>query len=429
MSTTKLTPTDKKSGAEKRPLSISESKIRIGIVAGEASGDILGASLMAGLRQQYPNVEFIGVGGSRMEAEGLRSLFPMETLSVMGFIDVLKQLPTLLRARSLVVKTMISLQPDAFVGIDAPDFNLPIEKKLKRQGIPTAHYVSPSVWAWRPKRIFGIAEATNMVLGILPFEADFYAKYKVPYTFVGHPLADQFPADSKKSAAREKLGIPVNKPYVGLLPGSRGSEVGHLAAPFIEAAAILQKQNPDLQFLVPLVNEKRKEQFLAALAASNEHLNLHLFTGQSHEVIAASDATILASGTVALEAMLIKRPMVVCYRFGWLNFQIIKRFVRVRYFSLPNLLHSGLAGMLWQDKGMSAKESNDNEHEEQPLVKELLQEEVTGANIAAAIEPLLNADNTRLYARYTELHEQLRKNAGLLSANAVLDLVQEKPTA
>ncbi len=404
-------------GAEERPLSIATSKILIGIVAGEASGDILGASLMEGIRQQFPNAEFIGVGGSRMQAQGLTSLFPMETLSVMGFIDVLKQLPSLLRARRSVVKTMLTQKPDVFVGIDAPDFNLPIEKKLKHKGIPTVHYVSPSVWAWRPKRIFGIAKATHMVLGILPFEADFYAKYDVPFTYVGHPLADRFPFDSPKNEAREKLNLATDKRYVGVLPGSRGSEVGHLAAPFIEAAAILQKKDPELQFLVPLVNEQRKAQFLSALDASGHTLNLHMFSGQSHEVIAASDATILASGTVALEAMLIKRPMVVCYRFGWLNFQIVKRFVRVNYFSLPNLLHAGLFG----DREPT-QELKDNG----PLVKELLQDEVSGTEIAAAIEPLLSSDNAQLYARYYELHQQLQQNAGLLSANAVLALIDTK---
>ncbi|RUO22532.1 lipid-A-disaccharide synthase [Aliidiomarina iranensis] len=393
---------------------MAQEKLCIGIVAGEASGDILGASLMEGILQQYPHAEFIGVGGSRMQAQGLTSLFPMETLSVMGFIDVLKQLPTLLRARRNVVNTMLAAKPDVFVGIDAPDFNLPIEKKLKHQGIPTVHYVSPSVWAWRPKRIFAIAKATNMVLGILPFEAEFYAKYQVPFTYVGHPLADQFPENSAKEAAREQLKLANDKRYVGLLPGSRGSEVGLLAEHFIAAAGILQAQDPELNFLVPLVNEQRKKQFLTALNASGLKLNLHIFSGQSHEVIAASDATILASGTVALEAMLIKRPMVVCYRFGWLNYQIAKRFVQVNHFSLPNLLHAGLFN--------DAKNSTGNTQAPaaQRLVKELLQDEVTGEAIAAAIQPLLAADNTALNERFNELHQLLKQNAGLLSANAVI---------
>lgn len=392
-------------GAIQRPL-------LIGIVAGEASGDILGASLMAGLKQLQPQVRFIGVGGPQMQAEGLQSLFTMETLSVMGFVDVLKQLPSLLRARKQVVTSMLAEQPDAFIGIDAPDFNLPIEKKLKNAGIRTLHYVSPSVWAWRPKRIYGIAKATHMVLGILPFEADFYAKYQVPYTFVGHPLADKFPRESCKQAARANLQVDATKQYVGILPGSRSSEVGHLAGPFIDAAMALQKQHPDLQFLVPLVNEARKAQFMAALVERNVELNLHLFTGQSHEVIAASDVTILASGTVALEAMLIKRPMVVCYRFGWLNFQLIKHFVKVRFFSLPNLLHTAASGVQQGEQPY-----------QQPLVNELLQNEVSGANIAATVEQLFTNDNTQLYQRYQELHAQLQQDAGLISAQTVLNTI------
>lgn len=391
----------------------AQRPLLIGIVAGEASGDILGASLMAALKQQQPQVRFIGVGGPLMQAEGLQSLFAMETLSVMGFVDVLKQLPSLLRARKHVLNSMLTEQPDAFIGIDAPDFNLPIEKKLKKAGIRTLHYVSPSVWAWRPKRIYGIAEATHMVLGILPFEADFYAQYQVPYTFVGHPLADKFPQESSKLAARASLQLDATKQYVGILPGSRSSEVGHLAGPFIDAAIALQKANPELQFLVPLVNEARKAQFMVALAKRNAQLNMHVFIGQSHTVIAASDATILASGTVALEAMLIKRPMVVCYRFGWLNFQIIKHFVKVRFFSLPNLLHTALAGV-----------GQGKEPYQQPLVKELLQNEVSGVNIAATVEQLLTSDNTRLYARYQELHTQLQQDAGAISAKTVLNTIR-----
>lgn len=380
-------------GAHERPL-------RIGIVAGEASGDILGASLMASLRAEHDTVEFIGVGGALMAEQGLKSLFPMETLSVMGVWDVLKNLPTLLRARKTVVSTMLALQPDVFVGIDAPDFNLPIERKLKESGMKTVHYVSPSVWAWRPKRIFSIAKATDMVLGILPFEADFYAEYQVPYTFVGHPLADRLPLQTDHTQAREQLGLDPEGQYIGLLPGSRGSEVGYLAAPFIDAAYALQSRHPQLQFLVPLFNAARRRQFEHALATAEQRykkaLAVHLFDGQSQTVIAASDATILASGTVSLETMLIKRPMVVCYRFGWFNYHVLRHFVTLQHFSLPNLLHGG------------------------ELVKELLQDDVNGKQIADEIERLLVADNQSLQLRYCELHQQLRQNAGEKSARTVL---------
>lgn len=386
-------------GAHQRPL-------RIGIVAGEASGDILGASLMASLKEAQPDVEFIGVGGELMAAQGLQSLFPMETLSVMGVWDVLKNLPTLLRAKKTVITTMLRAKPDVFIGIDAPDFNLPIERKLKDSGLKTVHYVSPSVWAWRPKRIFKVAKATDMVLGILPFEAEFYARYQVPYTFVGHPLADRFALATSAVAARERLGLNVNGRFIGLLPGSRGSEVGQLARPFIDAAYELQQQDADLTFIVPLFNATRRAQFSAALAAAEQDwqrpLNVQLFDGRSHDVIAASDATILASGTVSLETMLIKRPMVVCYRFGWFNYHVLRHFVTLEFFSLPNLLHGG------------------------ELVKELLQEDVNGKRIAAEISPLLTQDQTELLERYTELHAQLRCDAGAKSAAAVLALVDHR---
>lgn len=392
------TSTNSSMGAHQRPL-------RIGIVAGEASGDILGASLMASLKEAHNDVEFIGVGGDLMEEQGLHSLFPMETLSVMGVWDVLKNLPSLLRARKTVVTTMLAAAPDVFIGIDAPDFTLPIERKLKDSGIKTVHYVSPSVWAWRPKRIFKIAKATDMVLGILPFEAEFYARYQVPYTFVGHPLADKFALATSKADARKTLGLAPQARYIGLLPGSRGSEVGQLARPFIDAAYELSRQQPELKFLVPLFNANRRAQFNAALAEAEQHwqqpLPVQLFAGQSQDVIAASDATILASGTVSLETMLIKRPMVVCYRFGWFNFHILRHFVTLEYFSLPNLLHGG------------------------ELVKELLQDEVNGERIAAEVLPLLTQDQSSLIARFDELHQQLRCDAGAKSAAAVLALVEK----
>lgn len=387
--TSQLTNT---TGATKRPF-------LIGIVAGEASGDILGADLMRGLQQIFPDVEFIGVGGERMEAAGLRSLFPLETLSVMGIVDVIKQLPSLLRARKTVVETMRSRQPDVFIGVDAPDFNLPIEKKLKHAGIPTVHYVSPSVWAWRPKRIFGIAEATNLVLGILPFEVDFYARHQVPYKFVGHPLADEISEVSDPVQAREALGIPTDGRYIALLPGSRGSEVGLLAEPFLKAAAILKDRFPDVKLLVAFANEKRQGQFIDSLERLGLELPLISFQQQSQSVLAASDAVLLASGTVSLEAMLVKRPMVVCYRFAWLNYQLLRHFVRLPHFSLPNLLEGG------------------------PLVRELLQDEVTPERIAAELEILLTHDQGTTIARFHELHQALRQNAGLRAAEGVRDVI------
>lgn len=371
----------------------------IGIVAGEASGDILGANLMQGLLQIFPHAEFIGVGGDRMEALGLKSLFPMETLSVMGFMDVLKQLPKLLRARKTVLQTMQARQPDVFIGVDAPDFNLPIEKKLKQAGIPTVHYVSPSVWAWRPKRIFSIAKATNLVLGILPFEVDFYARYRVPYVFVGHPLADAIPERNDCKAARETLNLSQDGRYVGILPGSRGSEVGLLSKPFIDAATLLYAEFPDIQFLVAFANKKRETQFMEALHRSGCSLPFITFQQRSQDVLAASDAVLVASGTVSLEAMLIKRPMVVCYRFSWFNYQVLRWFVRVPHFSLPNLLENG------------------------GLVPELLQHEVTPERIALELKLLLTEKQTERLQRFSEHHQILRRNAGVCAAEAVREVI------
>src|SRR5690554_2745864 len=246
----------------------------IGLVAGESSGDILGANLMRSLKEAHSNVRFVGVGGPLMAAEGLDSIFPMETLSVMGLVDVLKQLPSLLRARKQVVQAMLKQQPQVFIGIDAPDFNLPIETKLKAAGIKTIHYVSPSVWAWRPKRIFGIKKATHDVLSILPFEQDFYAKYDAPCTFVGHPLADDLPMQTDTQGARETLGLDVNKQYVAVLPGSRGAEAGLLTRDFLSAAQQLQQRFPALEFSMAFANQARRKQILSMCTAADKELTL-----------------------------------------------------------------------------------------------------------------------------------------------------------
>ncbi|WP_113906176.1 lipid-A-disaccharide synthase [Aliidiomarina celeris] len=378
-----------------------QASLCIGIVAGESSGDILGANLIKSLKQQHSNLRFVGIGGPLMEAEGLQSILPMETLSVMGIVDVLKNLPALLRARRQVVQTMLRVQPAVFIGVDAPDFNLPIEKKLKAKGIKTAHYVSPSVWAWRPKRIFNIQKATHDVFSILPFEAEFYAQYQVPCTFVGHPLADEIPMQSNRDSACAALGLHSEKTYIALLPGSRGSEAGMLTRDFLEAAHLLKAKRPELEFLLAYANDARKKQIEALLTERDRELVLHTFDGMSRTVMLAAESCVLASGTVSLEAMLLKRPMVVCYRFGALNYRILKRFIRVAYFSLPNLLANS------------------------PLVKELLQDQVTPQAIAGEIERLLQSDNTELLQQFQALHEQIRCNAGAQAAARVLALAEQ----
>lgn len=370
----------------------------IALVAGEASGDILGASLMRSLKALQPQLRFIGVGGPLMEAEGLQSLFPLERLSVMGIVDVVKQLPDLLRARKEVISAMQDAKPDIFIGIDAPDFTIPIEAKLKKAGIVTIHYVSPSVWAWRQKRVFKIAEATHNVLCLLPFEKQFYDRFQVPATFVGHTLADDIELVMDASASYQRLGLSKETTYVGLLPGSRRTEVGLLARDFIGAAKEIHKHKPEVEFLVPLVNSARREQFEHALQENQlpESLRIHLIDGQSQDVMLCSSSVLLASGTVALEAMLLKRPMVVAYKFSTLNYHLLKYMVKIKHFSLPNLL----AG--------------------EAIVPELLQKEVTPVALAAHVLNHLEEPQDILLQRFQHLHNQIQLNAAKTAAEAVL---------
>ncbi|MHB9798839.1 lipid-A-disaccharide synthase [Pseudomonas sp. MT3] len=374
-------------------------KLRVALVAGEASGDILGSGLMQALKQRHPGIEFIGVGGPRMQAEGLRSHFPMERLAVMGLVEVLGRLRELLRRRKDLVQMLIAAKPDVFIGIDAPDFNLNIELKLRRAGIRTVHYVSPSVWAWRQKRVLKIKEACDLMLALFPFEARFYEEHAVPVRFVGHPLANTIPLEADRAGARERLGLPQDASVVALLPGSRGGEVGKLGALFLDTAQRLLQEHPGLRFVLPCASPERRAQIEAMLAGRD--LPVQLLDGASHEALAACDAVLIASGTATLEALLYKRPMVVAYKVAPMTYRILKRLVKSPYISLPNLL----AGRL--------------------LVPELIQDAATPEALASTLLPLLDDGRVQTES-FDAIHRALRQDASAQAAEAVLALVEKR---
>ncbi len=375
--------------------------LRIGIVVGELSGDTLGEGFIKAIRARYPDAEFVGIGGPKMNALGCQSLFDMEELAVMGLVEVLGRLPRLLKVKAELVKYFTANPPDVFVGIDAPDFNLRLELSLKQAGIKTVHYVSPSVWAWRQNRIHGIAAATHLVLAFLPFEKAFYDKFNVPCEFIGHTLADSIPLASDKLAARQLLGLDEQRRWLAVLPGSRGSEMKMLAEPFIATCQKLQARYPDLGFVVALVNAKRRAQFEQAWQQVAPELNFVLVDDTARNVITAADAVMLASGTVALECMLLKRPMVVGYRVNAFTAFLAKRLLKTPYVSLPNIL----AG--------------------EELVKELLQDHCTVDNLYHEVSRLLESDNQALMDKFTEMHQWIRKDADQQAAQAVLHLIQK----
>ncbi|AUI86742.1 lipid-A-disaccharide synthase [Vibrio azureus] len=375
--------------------------LRIGIIAGELSGDTLGEGFIKAVKQQYPDAEFVGIGGPKMMAQGCQSLFEMEELAVMGLVEVLGRLPRLLKVKAQLVKYFTDNPPDVFVGIDAPDFNLRVERELKQAGIKTVHYVSPSVWAWRQKRVFKIGAATNLVLAFLPFEKAVYDKFNVPCEFIGHTLADAIPLQSDKAPARALLGLEQDKKWLAVLPGSRGSELKMLSQPFIEACKKLHQRYPELGFVVALVNQKRREQFESAWKEHAPELEFKLVDDTAGNVIAAADVVMLASGTVALECMLIKRPMVVGYRVNAVTAYLAKRLLTIEHVSLPNVL---------ADK---------------ELVKEYLQEDCTPDNLFNEVSRLLETDNQAMLDKFTEMHHWIRKNADQQAANAVLKLIEK----
>lgn len=374
----------------------------IGVVAGEVSGDRLGAGLIRALRSRFPDARFEGVGGDAMQAEGLRSLHAMERLAVMGLIEPLKRLPELLRMRRALREHFLRSRPALFVGIDAPDFNLGLELHLRRAGIRTAHYVSPSVWAWRQGRIHKIARAVDHMLVLLPFEAEFYQRHGVPVTWVGHPLADELSLVPETATARRTLGLPAAARVLALLPGSRRGEIEMLGPLFLDTLEHCRQQLPGLRCVLPAANAARRAQ-LDALLAARPQLDVQVLDGQSHLAMTAADAVLLASGTSALEAMLLKKPMVVAYRTGRITHAIVSRMVRIPHVSLPNLL----AG--------------------RELVPELLQDRAQVEPLSAAVLRALTDTATRdgLIAEFEVQHQRLRRQASERAAQALAQLIAE----
>ncbi|UAY76991.1 lipid-A-disaccharide synthase [Pasteurella canis] len=386
---------------------LKKSNPTIAIVAGEVSGDILGVGLIRSLKIHYPNARFIGIAGQHMLAEGCETLVDMEELSVMGLAEVVKHLPRLLKIRRLLIQTMLVEKPDIFIGIDAPDFNIDVELKLKQQGIKTIHYVSPSVWAWRQNRIYKIAKATNLVLAFLPFEKAFYDNFDVPCRFIGHTMADAIALKPSRYEACEFLQLDEKQRYVAILVGSRRSEVDFLTAPFLQAAQQLKQLYPDLQFLIPLVNTKRRQQFEQIKSQVAPELDVILLDGKARQAMIVAEATLLASGTAALEAMLCKSPMVVGYRMKSTTYFLAKRLVKTEYVSLPNLLANEM------------------------LVPELIQEDCTPEKLAEKLSIYLSQEASalqqrhQLIQRFIDLHKLIQCDADQQAAQAVVDLLAE----
>ncbi len=387
--------------------------LRIGIVAGETSGDIIAADFINTFKDSYPEVQFEGIAGPLMRDAGCKAIFQTEDMSVMGFTEVLKKLPQLLKIRKQIAAHFIKNPPDVFIGVDAPDFNLTLERKLKGHGISTVHYVSPSAWAWRSYRVKKIARSFDMMLSLLPFEASFYQKHGVDAKFIGHPMADQIPFENKQSAAIEKLQLADNLKTVALLPGSRSSEVKNIFPLLLEAANYTQralgsvKKDPNIQFVVPAATPKLKILIDELVLQESNDLSITVVESNARDAMLASDVVMLASGTATLEAMLLKRPMIVTYRMSKLSFQIFKFFTVVEYIALPNFF--------------------DDSHP----VPEFIQDNATQENLGEALLELLNNPQKReaMIQNFQKYHESLKHNASQQATNAVMNLIEEKNAA
>jgi lipid-A-disaccharide synthase len=378
--------------------------LRVGMVAGEASGDLLGAHLMAALKARRRGMLFAGIGGPRMMAQGFQSEFPMDKLSVRGYAEALRSFGEIMSIRRRLAKALLEERPDLFIGVDSSDFNLGLERRLKDAGIPAIHYVSPSVWAWRRWRVRRIVRSVNHILVMFPFEAPLYQKAGVPVTYVGHPLADLIPLEPKKEDARAQLRLPAGKLIVALLPGSRRSEMTYMAEAFILAAHRFRQEVHDVHFVCPTVTRATRDMFEQALHRQQRtDLPLTLLFGHSHEALAAADLALVASGTATLETALFKTPMVIAYRQSRLSWALMRSMLYLPYVGMPNIL----AG--------------------EKLVPELLQDQATPAALASALLALLRdkAARARQVERFHEFHHLLRQNTAEKAADAVLGVLEK----
>lgn len=378
--------------------------MKIYLVAGEVSGDLLGEDLIHQLKELFPNAEFRGLGGEQMQTAGLTSLYPLEALSVMGIFAVLKRLPQILNIRKHLYQDALAWGADIFIGIDAPDFNLGLAKKLHQKKIPTVHYVSPSVWAWRQGRIKGIKQSVDLMLSILPFELAFYQQHQQACQFIGHPAADRIPLAANKAAAKEQLGIAANTQVIALLPGSRSAEVNYLAPTFLQTANLIQQQQPEVKFLLPSANTARHQQLEAIIQQSSlaKKLNLQLIAGQSSEALAAADAALLASGTASLEALLHKTPMVISYKASQITWWLSRWLLKTPWVGLPNLLA------------------------QEEIVAEKLQQQATPEILSEEVLKLLGTQGQLQVEKFHQLHLSIQCDASKKAAQAIAELLKQK---
>ena len=376
---------------------------RIAMVAGEASGDLLAASVLRGLHGLDPALDARGIGGPAMAGEGFQGWWSIDDLSVRGYVEVLASLPRLLRLRSSLARRVLAWHPELFVGVDAPDFNLALERRLRAAGIPVVHFISPSIWAWRAERIEAIRSAVDHMLLVFPFEVEIYRKAGIPATYVGHPLADAIPQQVDQAGARRALGLEPARVTIALLPGSRASELSYMAELFLQTAAWMHARRGDLQFVLPAAGAALYERLREHLAARREHdgLRLTLVQGRSHDALAAADTVLVASGTATLEAALFRRPMVIAYRMPWLSYRLMRNKGYLPWIGLPNIL----AG--------------------ETLVPEFVQDAANAPALGAALFGQIDdaGGRERLAARFAQMHDELRQDCASRASRVLLEMI------